>query len=77
MLPFLIMVGMRGTFDPLPLTLQRYRAQVSDEAHLNSIQGTTLFFNTVSVERLLHLSNKKIQGCRKEIKIFVIVILMA
>ena len=43
MLPFLIMVGMRGTFDPLPLTLQRYRAQVSEEAHLNSIHSNPYY----------------------------------
>ena len=43
MLPFLIMVGMRGTFDPLPLTLQRYRAQVSEESHLNSIHGNPYY----------------------------------
>ncbi len=43
MLPILILVGMRGTFDPLPLTMQRYREQVSAVAHLNSIHGNPYY----------------------------------
>ena len=43
MFPFLLLVGMRGTFDSLPLTMQRYREQVSAVAHLNSIHGNPYY----------------------------------
>ena len=41
--PILLLVGMRGTFDPLPLTMQRYRSQISSVSHLNLIHGNPYY----------------------------------
>jgi len=43
MIPLLLLVGSRGTFDPLPLTMQRYREQVSAIPHLNLIHGNPYY----------------------------------
>ena len=72
MIPLLLLFGVRGTLDRLPLSLQRYQGEVSSIPHLNLIHGNPyyeLFFsweNTIEasdsfvVKKFLQKSSTKI-----------------
>ena len=70
-IPILILVGIRGTFDRLPLTMQRYRGQISSVFLLNMIHGNPFFelysswenikgSDSTEVKTFLNLSEEKI-----------------
>ena len=61
-IPLLLLVGSRGTFDPLPLTLQRYKEQPSHIPHLNLIHGNPyyeLYFSWKDTIKVLDSSKIK------------------
>ena len=64
-IPILILVGVRGTFDPLPLSMQRYRGQISSNNHLNMIHGNCFYELYASWE------NKKKSSDTSRIKLFL------
>ena len=43
LIPILLLLGVRGTFDRLPLSMQRYRGQISSVNHLNLIHGNPFY----------------------------------
>ena len=43
LIPLALLIGVRGTLDPLPLSMQRYREQVSTITHLNLVHGNPYY----------------------------------
>ena len=43
LIPLALLIGVRGTLDPLPLSMQRYREQVSAITHLNLVHGNPYY----------------------------------
>ena len=43
LIPLALLIGARGTLDRLPLSMQRYREQVSAITHLNLIHGNPYY----------------------------------
>ena len=57
LISFLLLFGIRGTLDPLPLTMQRYRGQISSERHLNLIHGNPYYELYASWENHINYSD--------------------
>ena len=57
MIPLLLLVGARGTLDPLPLAMQRYQGEVSSIPHLNLIHGNPYYELFSSWENTIEASD--------------------
>ena len=72
LVPLVLLIGVRGTLDRLPLSMQRYRGQVSTITHLNLVHGNPYYelysswgeakdvSNVAKVRKFLKQSSNKI-----------------